>query len=414
MKSLMYYKLILFSKYLITIIFELNDCVKTLMVTINLHDPPAYTVPTLFINIEPIGISATANLSLTSLQYMFWMSDSCLCQMATSAQQRFPYTSVTSRCRLNIALKSMPNELIFNIGLYTNIFKCILPNYKENTHLGIFYKIAKISIFRKCQNTSLQGYVFLQTLNHIITFKRRSVVEMIRNLRGIYFIGNIQRYCNTDTAYGHHFWQSLEEVKLMSSIVLYHKSSLHAKFVHMNAINNVFGSFMIHWCITLEYALAYSRRWSHRQFEDVIALILRYLASITGSSRDWVTEKFFRTLGQDVVPVVMGGADYKQLAPPNSYIDALEFSSPKTLADFLKKVSSSPVLYNRYLEWKSYYTVDVGFPYSPMVCGLCEKLHQQRFSKSLVGTKSNLTSWFADAGCQGTWKQFIKNNHVNI
>ncbi|CAL4240892.1 unnamed protein product, partial [Meganyctiphanes norvegica] len=55
---------------------------------------------------------------------------------------------------------------------------------------------------------------------------------------------------------------------------------------------------------------------------------------------DYVTEKFYRSLSLDVVPVVMGGADYKLKAPPHSYIDALDFQSPKHLADYLNTVAS--------------------------------------------------------------------------
>jgi alpha-1,3-fucosyltransferase len=51
---------------------------------------------------------------------------------------------------------------------------------------------------------------------------------------------------------------------------------------------------------------------------------------------DYVTEKLFKILAHDVVPVVYGGADYTQQAPPISYIDARKFK-PKDLAGFKKK-----------------------------------------------------------------------------
>ena len=46
--------------------------------------------------------------------------------------------------------------------------------------------------------------------------------------------------------------------------------------------------------------------------------------------RDYVTEKFWRILNETLsIPIVMGGADYKALAPPDSYLDVTNFTSPK-------------------------------------------------------------------------------------
>ena len=43
----------------------------------------------------------------------------------------------------------------------------------------------------------------------------------------------------------------------------------------------------------------------------------------------------------DMVPVVLGGGNYSAIAPPNSYIDASKFQSPKALAHHLKVWLSS-------------------------------------------------------------------------
>ena len=47
--------------------------------------------------------------------------------------------------------------------------------------------------------------------------------------------------------------------------------------------------------------------------------------------------------------MTFGLKDLKDFAPPNSYINALDFSSPKDLADFLKQVARNENLYNRYV-----------------------------------------------------------------
>ena len=50
-----------------------------------------------------------------------------------------------------------------------------------------------------------------------------------------------------------------------------------------------------------------------------------YLAFENALCPDYVTEKFFRTLKLPVVPVVMGGDNYKNLVPPGSFIDVNNF-----------------------------------------------------------------------------------------
>ena len=49
----------------------------------------------------------------------------------------------------------------------------------------------------------------------------------------------------------------------------------------------------------------------------------------------------------DVIPVVFGGADYRAIAPPRSFINALEFDSPKQLAEALAVIAADKELYNR-------------------------------------------------------------------
>ena len=59
--------------------------------------------------------------------------------------------------------------------------------------------------------------------------------------------------------------------------------------------------------------------------------------------RDYVTEKLFSALQADVVPVVLGGADYSSLLPPHSYIDMQVFLPPTS--SYLVYLPSSHHLY---------------------------------------------------------------------
>ena len=82
-------------------------------------------------------------------------------------------------------------------------------------------------------------------------------------------------------------------------------------------------------------------------------------------------------MNYDVLPVVLGGANYSKIAPPNSYIDTNDFSSPKELADYLKYLVKTPAAYKEYFEWKSYFTVyhtNEEFMVQAM-CHLCDKLN---------------------------------------
>ncbi|XP_076036067.1 alpha-(1,3)-fucosyltransferase C-like [Oratosquilla oratoria] len=72
-----------------------------------------------------------------------------------------------------------------------------------------------------------------------------------------------------------------------------------------------------------------------------------YLAFENQICRDYVTEKFFRPLSSSAIPVVFCGANYSSIGPPNSYIDALAFTGPKELAEYLWTVATNRTLYNR-------------------------------------------------------------------
>ena len=61
-----------------------------------------------------------------------------------------------------------------------------------------------------------------------------------------------------------------------------------------------------------------------------------YLAFENSICRDYVTEKFWRILHLNVVPIVLGNASYSDILPPHSYIDVRDFPSPRHLADYIK------------------------------------------------------------------------------
>ena len=68
---------------------------------------------------------------------------------------------------------------------------------------------------------------------------------------------------------------------------------------------------------------------------------------------------FSRVLGEDmdVVPIVMGGANYTKLAIPGSYINVMDFKTVKQLAEYLQYLDKNNTAYNEYFKWRLKYKV---------------------------------------------------------
>jgi hypothetical protein len=80
---------------------------------------------------------------------------------------------------------------------------------------------------------------------------------------------------------------------------------------------------------------------------------LFYLAFENGYCTDYITEKAFRTLGTtNMVPIVLGGANYTKHLPAHSYIDVRDFKSPKELAMYLLHLQKNLDEFMTYLQWK--------------------------------------------------------------
>ena len=81
-------------------------------------------------------------------------------------------------------------------------------------------------------------------------------------------------------------------------------------------------------------------------------LSINYIACIP---QDYVTEKLFKVLPYNVIPVVFNGANMSAIAPPHSYINAEDFSSVDQLAEYLQLVASNDALFASYFWWRDYY-----------------------------------------------------------
>ncbi|XP_032678900.1 alpha-(1,3)-fucosyltransferase C [Odontomachus brunneus] len=139
---------------------------------------------------------------------------------------------------------------------------------------------------------------------------------------------------------------------------------------------------------------AYSCHKTWDCFRDVVEPNYFFYLSFENSfCDDYVTEKLMNPLRYNVVPVVYGGANYSQFAPPNSYVNALDFESPKELAAYLKYLSKDLRRYQSFLQWKKYYRV--GSSTKRAVCALCEALHKRKSPKRYHA----LSRWYAKDKC---------------
>ena len=116
-----------------------------------------------------------------------------------------------------------------------------------------------------------------------------------------------------------------------------------------------------------------------------------YLAAENSLCPDYISEKFYRALAMDIVPIVYGGADYTDYAPPHSFINIADFKTPKDLAEYLALLDKNDALYMEYFQWKKHYVVVK----NPMKgwCDLCEKLNDPNVQKQSK-TYENIADWW--------------------
>ena len=103
-----------------------------------------------------------------------------------------------------------------------------------------------------------------------------------------------------------------------------------------------------------------------------------YLSFENSVCDDYVTEKFWTYLSGKLVPIVLGGADYAKIAPPHSFINALDYQDPKDLANYLNYLISNKTAYNEYFQWTSHFNVykNTDENFSRAMCQACAALNE--------------------------------------
>ncbi|XP_066974352.1 alpha-(1,3)-fucosyltransferase C-like [Macrobrachium rosenbergii] len=119
---------------------------------------------------------------------------------------------------------------------------------------------------------------------------------------------------------------------------------------------------------------------------------LFYFAFENNFCNEYVTEKVYNLMHYPIVPVVRGSENYSLVLPPNSYINANDYS-PKELAERLLYLKHNPQEYEQYFEWKKYYQAStVGGV--RIMCDLCSRLHDPEFYEHKV--YADFQDWFVE------------------
>lgn len=85
-----------------------------------------------------------------------------------------------------------------------------------------------------------------------------------------------------------------------------------------------------------------------------------YLAFENSICKDYVTEKFYESAAQYVVPIVLKRSLLENLAPSHSFIAVDDFNGTQQLADYLKYLMKNSDAYLRYFDWKKTHSVHIG------------------------------------------------------
>ena len=133
-----------------------------------------------------------------------------------------------------------------------------------------------------------------------------------------------------------------------------------------------------------------------KKCDDLIEKNYKFYVSFENSlCDDYVTEKLSHWLDKNIVPVVMGQADYASLTPPHSVINAYFYPEPEYLAAYLNQLMKNDTEYLSYFWWKDVYVKNtLG---ASRWCKLCQKINDQSQPKK---TYDNLEKWWAGGHCK--------------
>ena len=133
-----------------------------------------------------------------------------------------------------------------------------------------------------------------------------------------------------------------------------------------------------------------------------------YLSLENSICKDYVTEKMFEALKHNVVPIVLGGANYSSVFPEKSFINMQDFSSMKELASYLLMLDGNRSEYIKYFKWKEEFEIlNSKHDFNQAHCRLCQFLHENQGQSKIV---DNLDRWWVQgSSCSSAGGTGVEN-----
>ena len=137
-----------------------------------------------------------------------------------------------------------------------------------------------------------------------------------------------------------------------------------------------------------------------------------YIAFENAICKDYVTEKVFNSLQLNTIPLLLGGANYTKLLPPNSFINVGDFNNPEHLAEYLYTLLRNQTLFDSYFKWRPHYNIHT-FMSIPDNCALCDLLSSGQLDTPKV--YKDMFSWLVkDAECVYTSPKWKLGRYVSV
>ncbi len=129
-----------------------------------------------------------------------------------------------------------------------------------------------------------------------------------------------------------------------------------------------------------------------------------YIAFENSICDDYVTEKYFRTLSYDVIPIVLGGADYNAVGPPGAFINALDYANAGELVEHMRRIDADDAKFAEHFWWRDFYEIRYGWVHrAQQHCRICEMLHDPDTTPKVY---SNMYQWwFVDSHCRAVGEE---------
>lgn len=114
-----------------------------------------------------------------------------------------------------------------------------------------------------------------------------------------------------------------------------------------------------------------------------------YLSFENSYCKDYTTEKLYKILQRNIIPIVYGGGNYTAVTPPTSVINVEDFNNIEELAYFINYLNDNLDDYLEYFEWKKHYKIAIES--KRVACKLCEMLNDPKLPPK---TYRNIHHWW--------------------